>query len=150
MYRKRVMTQAQKDRRNELRRQRRQDPEYRISEYRRDANTPGYRAGALFHDIKRRAQKKNLEFSLTKEWIRQRLEKCAVTGLELVLDRTGENKTHPFAPSVDRIDSDRGYTPDNCQVVCWMYNAAKNRHTHEDVLRFAEALLSMGQGSIGQ
>ena len=49
--------------------------------------------------------------------------------------------TGPFVPSIDRIDSSRGYTKDNIQVVCWIYNRCKADNTHEDVIKFAKGLL---------
>lgn len=121
--------------------QRRTCPAYRKAEYRRDANTPQHRATALYQDIARRAVKKGLEFTLTKEWIKSRLAACAVTNVPLLLVRDGSNKTNPLAPSVDRKDPAKGYTTENCQVVCWMYNAARNYHDHDDVVRFARALI---------
>lgn len=49
---------------------------------------------------------------------------------------------NPFSPSLDRKDSSRGYVRDNVDVVCFMYNCAKNRFTDEDVLRFSHAFIS--------
>lgn len=46
-----------------------------------------------------------------------------------------------FAPSVDRIDSDKPYVDDNVQIVCWIYNRCKQADTDEDVLYFATKLL---------
>jgi len=48
----------------------------------------------------------------------------------------------PFSPSFDRIDNTQGYTRDNVQLVCLIYNTAKNAHTHEDLLKLARALVS--------
>ena len=47
----------------------------------------------------------------------------------------------PFAPSVDRIDSNLPYTEDNIQVVCWIYNRCKNSDTDEVVETFARKLI---------
>lgn len=62
--------------------------------------------------------------------------KCEITGIEFYL---GEGHS-PWSPSIDRKDSAKGYVPDNIQVVCWMYNAAKGAHRHEDVMKMAAAL----------
>lgn len=40
----------------------------------------------------------------------------------------------PFAPSLDRIDPEGGYTKDNVQVVVWFYNCAKQRFTDDEVI----------------
>jgi len=90
----------------------------------------------LLNNAKNRARAKGLEFSLTSEWLLERLEKglCEVTGINF------EGYCSPFAPSLDRKDPNKGYTEDNTQVVVWIYNRCKNTDSHEDVLRMALAL----------
>ncbi len=127
---------------NSARRERRKDPAFRRAEYIKDSNTPKARASALWHDIKRRAKRKGLDFDLTKDWIEARLDTCEVLGVALVLCRDGTGKKSPYAPSVDRLDPDKGYTQDNCQVVAWIYNASKHTFDHDEVVRFAQTLLS--------
>ena len=100
------------------------------------------RSTGIWHNIKRR----DPQTTLTKEWIIQRLTNgfCEVTGLPFVLDanaNTSSSNMKPFSPSVDRKDSNLGYTKENSQLVVWIYNTAKNSFTHEDVLVLAEALL---------
>lgn len=46
----------------------------------------------------------------------------------------------PWSPSLDRIDPLQGYTPENCRLVVWMYNAAKHISSDANVLRLAQAL----------
>ena len=43
--------------------------------------------------------------------------------------------------TIDRIDPKKGYTPENCQMVLFSYNAAKSINTHEDVMKLAKALV---------
>jgi hypothetical protein len=91
------------------------------------------------------------EFDLTRAWALEKLEAgvCEVTGIPFVLeadsrysDETKDGKsTHPFAPSIDRIDCMRGYTKKNCQMVVWIYNRAKGEDSHEDVISLAKALV---------
>ena len=75
--------------------------------------------------------RRGLEFTLTRGDVQSMLEdanwRCAVTGTPFVLDRHGEYGDRPFAPSIDRIDSSRGYTPGNCRIVCVAVNFAMNR-----------------------
>jgi hypothetical protein len=33
----------------------------------------------------------------------------------------------PFSPSIDRIDSNKGYTKDNCRLVCTIVNFGLHR-----------------------
>jgi hypothetical protein len=93
------------------------------------------------------------EFDLTRAWILEKLEAgvCEITGIPFILEATEEDRkgkfTHPFSPSVDRIDSLRGYTKDNCQVVVWIYNRAKGEDDHEDILKLAKALVERANGS---
>lgn len=50
---------------------------------------------------------------------------------------------HPFKPSVDRIDSSKGYTMDNIKI-CWMIeNYCKNSFTEESVIEFCKRKLGL-------
>lgn len=96
---------------------------------------------------KKRAEDKGWDFNLTPEWIQPKLEagRCEATGIELELsggEFKGYGHFRPWTPSLDRIDPTRGYTTDNVQVVCWMYNQAKGVSAHSDVIRFAAAVMA--------
>lgn len=77
-----------------------------------------------------RAREKGLPFSLDSQWIidqARRPAKCAITGLDLVFREPWPGRSpHPQAPSIDRINSRRGYTPDNVRLVCFWANTSKN------------------------
>ena len=94
--------------------------------------------GRILTGSRHRSVKKNLPFDLTKEWLTAKLEsgKCERTGITFVYE--GHSA---FNPSVDRIDSAKGYTQDNCQIVCKMYNLAKNVWSDADVLDMSKALI---------
>jgi hypothetical protein len=79
------------------------------------------------------------EVTIDRQWVLERLHAgvCEVTGVRFVI---GERKWHPLGPSLDRKDPALGYTPENVQVVTWIYNRAKGNGTHEDVLALALAL----------
>lgn len=49
-------------------------------------------------------------------------------------------KANPWSPTIDRRDPTVGYTVENCRLVVWAYNAAKNSWSDEVVLQLAEAL----------
>lgn len=74
------------------------------------------------------AKVRGIDFSLTTDDVVAMLHRanwaCAVTKTPFSLDSVKGRK--PYAPSIDRIDSDGGYTPDNCRIVCLAANVAMN------------------------
>ena len=102
-----------------------------------------YRIGQMFHSIKKSSEKRNISLNITREFIHLMVElsqwKCVKTGIPFDLT-AGEGKK-PFGPTVDRINNDRGYEPDNIQIVCNIYNYAKNEFDDKTVLEFATALM---------
>ena len=73
------------------------------------------RAAQLVRDAKRRAAKRGLEFTLTKEWALETYTgHCAITGIKF-LDYRDRNGGGPYSPSIDRIDNTKGYTESNCR-----------------------------------
>lgn len=86
--------------------------------------------------LRKRAKKMNMDFDLTMVWMREKIEntnRCEVTNI--LFDNTiFDNGVNPWYPSIDRIDSSKGYTKDNCQVVVMIYNLAKGEWD-EDVFK---------------
>jgi hypothetical protein len=92
----------------------------------------------LFRQRKQSALKKGLPFDLTEEWYEEQFEKgCAVTGIPFDKHRSDT----PWVPHIDRRVPERGYTQNNCRLVCACYNLAKKHWTDADVLRMAHELL---------
>ena len=58
--------------------------------------------------------------------------KCYYTGAEMKI--TSHLKADPLQISLDRIDSTRGYTPDNVVLCCLGFNLLKNAHSGEIAL----------------
>lgn len=52
--------------------------------------------------------------------------KCAVSGLFFSGLRVNESRARPYYPSIDRIDSSKGYSKDNVRFVCCAVNIALN------------------------
>jgi len=53
--------------------------------------------------------------------------KCFYTGLTYIIGYASLGKArHPLSASADRIDSTKGYTPENTVLCAWFVNAAKN------------------------
>lgn len=94
---------------------------------------------ALLRRAEARAEKKGWKFDLDEAWVQEHMAsgKCEVTGICFGI---GGSKS-PWQPSIDRIDSDKGYTKDNCQMVVWIYNRAKADGTHQNVMLMARALV---------
>jgi hypothetical protein len=108
----------------------------------------------LWSTSKNRAKVKDWEFDLTKEWISEKLNKmvCEVTGCSLTLLKYNKDKYHsnPFNPSIDRIDSTKGYIMENCRLVCWIYNIAKSDFTDKEVYLMSKNLILNGKESIAR
>jgi hypothetical protein len=101
------------------------------------------RIGLMVKLIKSGAKKRNISFSISKSDIAllatAQQWRCRQTGV--ALDLTPGFGRSPLAPSIDRIDSSRGYEPDNIQLVCMIYNLCKNEYSDDDVLAFARSLV---------
>ena len=69
---------------------------------------------------------------------------CPKTGLVFTYKENGNNYGNraPTTPSVDKIDPSKGYTIDNCQIVCWWYNVAKHQFTNEVVLELCQRVVT--------
>lgn len=97
-----------------------------------DRDTVRGRSLQLARGSKARASKKGIEHTLTPEWIAGKLDKgvCEVTGTPFELKGGRKNGfVRSFTPSLDRTDPNKGYTPDNVKVVCWIYNSVIGRLT---------------------
>lgn len=107
-------------------------------------SSPEGRTTNLLNNGRQRAKQKFLDFDLDFAWLLEKIKKgiCEVTGIPFDLqETTGSGKNRAFTPSLDRINPNKGYTKDNVQVVCWIYNAAKGVNSHADVLKMASSLV---------
>lgn len=71
-----------------------------------------------------------MPFDLDKQFLYELYDlqggKCAVTGINFELDKNSNFRKRPFAPSLDRIDSNQGYVKSNIRFVCTIVNIALN------------------------
>lgn len=114
----------------------------RIQEFRRKQP-----ARSMLIHYRCKAKKLGLPFDLDLPWFEERFARlqCEATGLPLELPRVDRGKKEGYSPwviSLDRIEKSKGYTKDNCRVVAWIFNTAKNAHNDSDVLRMAHALVT--------
>lgn len=85
----------------------------------------------------------NIKFSITLDdlkalWIKQS-GKCALSGIDMTYELQ-EGRT-PTNISIDKIDRNRGYTPENIQLVCMACNQIKSDMNMEQVYRFCKAIV---------
>jgi hypothetical protein len=93
-----------------------------------------------------RAKKGKLPFNLDRDWVTEKLRKgvCEVSGLPLErVPRTegGGSRTHPYAPSLDRIVPSLGYVKWNVRMVCFVVNQARSDFGDEVLMIMARALV---------
>lgn len=109
---------------------------------------PHIKARMVFLAAKARAEKKDLEFNLTEEWVQSRINigTCEMTGIPFDFSRPKTNwQKNPFTPSVDRICSDGGYTQDNCRLVLTAVNIALGQWGDEVFSRISHAFVAQRQ-----
>lgn len=100
------------------------DPNYRISKHWSNDLHKN-----LYHNAKYRSKRDGWVFDLNPEDI-EIPEFCPVFGMKL--QRTGRH-WGDSSPSLDRIDSTKGYTRGNVRVVSWLANRLKNNATVEQL-----------------
>ena len=96
--------------------------------------------GYLLARARTRATQKNMEFTITKEDIIIP-DKCPLLGIDIILNA----KDRKHSPSLDRIDSNKGYTPDNIWVVSSRANTLKNDASLQELQILVENLKSYSQ-----
>lgn len=88
----------------------------------------------MFHNARARAAKKHLEFSISLSDIIIP-EYCPVFDIKL---QQGTGVASDNSPTLDRIDSTKGYTKDNIHVISKRANTIKNAGTPEEHQRIYE------------
>jgi hypothetical protein len=97
----------------------RADPNSGVS---RNERSPQTRRRQLFLRIRKRAEREGIEFTLRYEDIVWP-QTCPVFGF--AIDYHPKGSRNHDSPSIDRLDSSRGYTPDNIIVMSWRANWLK-------------------------
>lgn len=107
-------------------------------------------ARLAYTTAKRNARKRGIKFSLTRtdiEILVTRCEGCCeLSGIPFELDPHATASRRPFAPSIDRIESSKGYDRHNVRVICVAANLALNEWGDETLLRLARAIVDRADG----
>lgn len=90
----------------------------------------------LVSAARHRAKRKGVPFSITAEHVTIP-ETCPYFGIKLVVNR-GRMKDN--SPTIDRINSSRGYEPGNIEVISWRANRMKGDATAEEHRKIADRM----------
>lgn len=70
------------------------------------------------------------EYTLTMEWVIEQLRRqnvrCAISGVQLTFSPKGR-----FQMSIERVDENKGYTPDNCILIALEFNTTTKQWNKE-------------------
>lgn len=96
----------------------------------------GLIAQSYFAQVKMSAERRKFEFTLSiKDFLilwNNCNGKCCLCDIDLIPPKIKTNKSN--IGSLDRIDSNKGYTIDNCQWLCWKCNDLKSNWNQEEFL----------------
>jgi len=103
-----------------------------------------YRLQMLINASKRRAKNKDREHTISVEDIKAIYPTdgcCPIFGMKLQFNNAGFREN---SPSIDRLDSKKGYTLDNIQIISWKANRIKGYATLQE-LEMLMAYLKQGE-----
>lgn len=104
--------------------------------------------GSYFSGTKHSAMDRNLEYSVTKEYLWELFlkqnRKCAMTGIEIGFRKKHEPRQSQTA-SLDRIDSKKGYTEGNVQWLHKDINNMKQDYTVDEFKNYCRLVVQHNQ-----
>lgn len=87
------------------------------------------------HRARGRAKKAGLECDLTEDTMPPMPDTCPVLGLSLC---PGDGRMTDNSPTLDRIDSTKGYVAGNVHWISWRANSLKKDATVDELIKLAE------------
>lgn len=102
------------------------------------------RAITLHGNARKRSKKRGVEVYITVEWIEEHLKRgtCELTGIPFSFEPPPEGYTRrQDAPSLDRIDKTKPYTPENTRVILWAVNCALAEYGTHAMLPILERMV---------
>ena len=102
----------------------------------------------MYHGSKRRAREKGLEHSITVDYLYTIIpEKCPYLDIEINWQSSAGTgiKTGPRynGPSIDRIDSSKGYVEGNVLIVSFRANSIKNNANETELIKMGRRLAQL-------
>ena len=106
--------------------------------------SPYGRSQNLISDARNSSKKRKLEINISRDWIEEKLNRgiCELTGLPFDFTPSKNTYLNKFAPSLDRINSSKGYTKDNVRVVLCAVNLALGQYNDEEMLPILKAMIT--------
>lgn len=119
------------------------------SKFNRFAERPAGRISVMMTDAKGRAKRRGLEFD---ERLRAKFREsppvnCPCCGIAFNYALNRYDGSLRRSPSLDRFDNSKGYTLENCEIICHRCNSLKSDATVEEIERVAawmRSRLSLG------
>lgn len=113
-----------------------------------EGNAIGQLSGTMYSHIKSKARERNLEFSVSKQFLWDLLVKqnfkCALSSFPITLSTKINNTNNPdfkfITASLDRIDSTKEYTEDNVQWVHKDVNKMKMQYEQSYFISICKAI----------
>ncbi len=91
----------------------------------------------------RTGQDCELDRAFIAELLEKQDGKCVLSGMKMLADQDSSVGSRGYMkPSVDRVDSRKGYTKDNVRLILSCLNQAKGPWTDAELLRMAEAWMT--------
>lgn len=125
---------------------RRLKPEYAIEAKKRSQRFYSSAHGRVLTFLKS-AQRRDPNATVTYSHLMNllRVGYCPVTGIQFDLSNdhqriTGRAK-NPYSPSIDRIDSLKGYSNENVRLVIWQYNMMKGELSDREILEICQRIV---------
>ena len=94
----------------------------------------------IWQSAKKRARKKDMEFTIKPQDIPEIPDKCPVLGIDIKPNK--EVGPKDSSPSLDRIDSSQGYIPNNIRIISNRANRLRQDANIEEIRLILEDMIS--------
>lgn len=114
-------------------------------EYRKKTKSCPAMAAIIHKKATAQANSRNIPYLLSEKDVENILVRsegrCEFSGIPFDMRRSSDSRVRPWAPSLDRINSDGEYTVDNVRVVCTSVNIALNEFGDAVLIRIAHGIM---------